>query len=99
MRPGKRPAADLGVELQPEGRHGLDLRRSLHVAELTPVVVAVDLDARGPAEEDVRNRLHEPLSLDDPLPRIGIAARRQMRFENGARGLLDLEEQRVATVA
>src|SRR4051794_10526431 len=99
MGASKRPSTDLGVELQPEGGHGLDHRRPLHVPELTPVVVAVDLDARGPAEEDVGNSLHEPLPFDDPLTWSGIAASRQMCFENRARSLLDLEEQRVSAVA
>ena len=77
------------------GDHGLDHGRALHVAELTPVEVAVDVHALGPAEEDVAGRLHHPLSLHHPLAGLPVAALRQVLLQHRRGRLLDLQEQRV----
>ena len=49
--------------------------------------------------EDVACGLHQPLPLDDPLPVVLVLAATEQRLEHRLRGLLDLEEERVALVA
>ena len=49
--------------------YGVEIDGTLHVTELTHVVVVAGIAA--PAEEDVTGRLHEPLSDHDALTLMG----------------------------
>src|SRR4030095_11666770 len=70
--PGQGPAADAGVEVEGDRRHGLDLGCGLHVAQLPPVEVPGGVGALGPAQVDVAGRLHHPLALDDALAVLAV---------------------------
>ena len=58
----------------------------------------VDAVGPDPAEHDVAGRLHEPLTLDDPLAVVGVLALAQEGLQHRRLGLLGLQEQRVAVV-
>src|SRR5664279_67398 len=96
---GQGPPAQARIELQSGGGHGVHERGGLHVPQLPPVVVPVLLDALGPAQVDVAGGLHHPLSLDDPFPRVAVAALGQVVLQDRPGGLLHLQEQRVLRVA
>jgi hypothetical protein len=51
-----------------------------------------------PSEEDVARGLHQPLSLNHPLPLVGELRPAGAALEYRARRLLGLEEQRIARV-
>jgi hypothetical protein len=70
--------------------------------ELAHVVVAgyaVEALDPLPAQEDVRRRLHQPLSRDHALAVVRVGARAEETFEHRGLRLLDLQEQRVVLVA
>ena len=70
MRARERPAADLPVEARPLAAIVVEVDRALPVPQLAAVEVAllpVDSGRPVPAEEDVADRLHQPLTSDDPL--------------------------------
>ena len=96
--PGERPAADPGVEAEAEGLEGRDVHRALHVPQLAQVVVAATGPAR-PPQEHVRGGLHELLTDHDALTLVGVGGDLEVGFEDGRRGLLGLEDQRVVLVA
>ncbi len=98
MGAGQGPSAEARVVAQHVRRHRLHLGRTLHVAQLAPVEVAL-LGPGHPAEEDVARGLGEALAADDPAPVVAVRAGVQVRLEDGGAGLLDLEDQRVAVVA
>ena len=52
-----------------------------------------------PAEHDVAGRLHEPLPGGHPLALVGVLAGADVLGEHGGVGFLDLQQQRVRTVA
>jgi hypothetical protein len=56
------------------------------------------ISGRSGFEEDVARRLHEPLSLDDPLALVVEPGAACGRLEHGPLRLLLLEEQRIARV-
>ena len=87
------------VERERRRDHGLDEGRTLHVAQLAPVEVAIGLGALRPAEEDVARGLHHSLALHHALAGMAVAALRQVVFENRRGRLLDLQEQRVVLVS
>ena len=93
------PAADPGVERESGRRHRLDDGRTLHVAQLAPVQIAVGLDSLRPAQEDVAGGLHHALPLDHPFTRLGVAALGQVVLEHRGGRFLDLQEQRILLVA
>src|SRR5215211_3743407 len=97
--PGRGPAADARVEVEPQRGHGLDLGRALHVAQLPPVVVPLDVHTLGPAQEDVAGGLQHPLPLDHPLAVLLVAAPGQVVLQDRPGCLLDLQEQRILLVA
>ena len=99
MRSRQRPSAHPGVVLQHERGHQFDERRTLHVTKLSPVQVTVGLHAFRPAQEDVTGRLHRSLPLHDPFAGVGVAALRQVVLQDRSRCLLDLQEQRISSVA
>ena len=53
----------------------------------------------GPAQEDVRGRLHRPLADDDTLALVGALSVLEVGGEDRGLGLLRLEDERVAFVA
>src|SRR4029077_8773118 len=81
---------------------GVDVRAALPVMELAHVVVAgyavEALDAL-PAQEDVRCRLHQPLTRHHALAVVRVGARAEETLEHRGLRLLDLQEQRVVIVA
>ena len=98
MRAGQGPAAQARVGPHGRGTHRLDDRGSLPVPELADVEVPrhpVDPVGPDPAEQDVTGRLHEPLTLDHPMPVVGVLAPAQEGLQHRGLGLLGLEEQRV----
>ena len=99
MGPGQGPAADAGIEAEAGRDHRLDLDRALHVAQLAPVEVTADVDALGPAQEDVAGGLHHPLPSNHPLAVLLVAALGQRALQDRRGRLLDLQEQRVLLVA
>jgi hypothetical protein len=66
---------------------------------LTPVEEAVDLDALGPAEEDVGIGLHQSLTLHHPFAGIVVVRAWQAGLEHRSGGLLDLQEEWVVGVS
>src|SRR4051794_40122129 len=101
VRAGERPPADGAVRLQALGEQRLDLDGALPVAQLADVEVpvpAVDPDRVDPAEEDVADGLHQPLSDHDALPAVAVLARADELLEHRGPGLLRLQEERAAVV-
>src|ERR1700751_782997 len=101
VRAGQGRAADARVEGGPRHEEGLDVRAALPVMELAYVVVAgyavESLDPL-PAQEDVRRRLHQPLSRDHALAVVRVGAGAAEPLEHRRLCLLDLQEQRVIMV-
>ena len=99
----QRPATQVRIAAHPCGLHRLDVGRPLAVPQLPDVVVpgdAVQPVGPDPAQQDVARRLHQALTLDDPLSVAGVLVLAQERLQHGGLGLLDLQEQRVVdTVA
>ena len=54
--------------------------------------------AAEPAEHDVAGRLHEPLSLHDPLAVVGELAPAEEPLEHRRLGLFDLQEEGIVAV-
>src|SRR5919112_4903914 len=94
---GKCPAAEASVEDQLVRRHGLDLRRALHVLELAPVEVA-SFRATEPAEEDIARGLHQPLAGHDAMTVVLVGTRRNVALQYRGPRLFDLEEQGIIPV-
>ena len=67
-----------------------------HVVELADVVLRPGDGRPGPAEEAVRERLHDPLAGHDPLALVAMAAAADVRRQDRFAGLLDLEDERTA---
>ena len=70
---------------------------ALHVAQLAGVVFVTGL--RGPAQEDVAGRLHQPLAGHHPVPLVAVLDRFHKWGEDGRPRLLDLQQQGVLAVA
>src|SRR6185437_10951718 len=84
VRPGQGRPADARVQDGARHEEGVHVRAALPVMELAHVVVAgyavEALDAL-PAQEDVRRRLHQPLSRDYALAVVRVGARAEERLE------------------
>src|SRR5271165_3862399 len=89
------PTAGLGVDRQHLGVIGLDQHAELHVTQLTHVEVP-PLWPRGPTEEQVGGRLHQPLALNHPFAVMGIGALAGIGLQDGSVCFLHLQEERVA---
>ena len=96
---GQGSPAGLRVERQCRRDHGLDEGRTLHVAQLAPVEVAIGIVGFRPAQEDVAHGLHESLALDHAFAGMLVAALRQVVFQDRRRRLLHLQEQRVVLIS
>ena len=66
---GQAPGAEVDVRFEVGLVHQFDVRRALHILELTPVVVAIGLIVSVPAQEHVAAGLHEPLRHDNAFGR------------------------------
>ena len=93
----QRLAAPPGKEGHLVAAEDLDPGRDLDVPELAEEEVASS-PARGPAEQHVAGRLHEPVAVHDPLAVVGEVARGGVGLQHRGARLLDLEEERVPLV-
>src|SRR6185295_952771 len=90
---GEGPAAQLAVDRHRGRRHVRGLGRTLPVSQLAQVEVpplTVEALHPDPAEEDVADRLHEPLPDDDPLAAVVELAGRGELLQHRRTGLLRL---------
>jgi hypothetical protein len=95
MRQSERPAAEHRVFDQPARAYvaGFEVDATLHVPEL-PHVEVVTL-AVGPAEEDVRRSLDEPLSLQHAASLVVDARALDVGGQHRLPRLLELKEERI----
>src|SRR4051812_25882007 len=102
MRARERPAARLRIQLEPPRQDRLEIDGRLPVPELADVEVpraALErLRVANPAEENVARGLHQPLTLDDALPVVRVAALPEHRLEDRRACLLHLEKERIRGV-
>ena len=102
VRARQHPGAHLGVGVPRALGHRRDVERPLAVPELAHVEVvglAVEPGHAVPAEQDVADRLHQPLALDHAPPGVAEPAAPDEALQHGGLRLLGLQEQRVALVA
>ena len=76
--------------------HRVDLNRSLHVTELSYVVVVAT--KAGPTEEDIARCLHQALTHNHPLTMVGIFRSPSVPGQRSLVGFLKLQENRRSTV-
>ena len=93
MRAGQCDAAQRGMI----GQHGLGEvgadQRQTAVLQLTDVALLVVAAILGPAEEDIRHRLHHPLPHHHPLSLIAVDAGSGVGRQDGCLGFLQLQQQ------
>src|SRR5215212_5273345 len=74
---GEGRRTDPCVQCHHRGAHGVDVRRSLPIAQLADVEIPglpVDAGQSLPTEEDVAGGLHQALPGDDALAAVGVLA-------------------------
>jgi hypothetical protein len=88
----QRPAAIIGVMLEPQGGDVLDWIRHFHVPQLAHEIVIAH-PAAEPAEKQIAARLHQPLAHHHALAVVGQSAGLGVGLQHGRAGLLDLQNQ------
>src|SRR5450631_576989 len=97
MRPGKRPAAEIGVGIERVAFHDLANGTEMTVLELTDIELPVGFRVFREAQKNIARGLHRALTFDHAAALMDEVWRgRGDLFENRRQRLLDLQEQMLA---
>ena len=97
MCPGQCPSAHLRIAFKLHSREFFHRSGVLHVAQLADEKIML-LPTAHPPQKDVAGGLHQPLADDDSLALSLILALATIGFQDGAAGLLELQQQRMSVL-